>query len=153
VVETSDAVVVADQSRVQDIKKVVEKLSCEKRSEAIEHKTIYRPWGNIVLLQDGERYKSKQVTIKPHHRLSLQKHYHRAEHWIVVSGTARVVCNDSEQLITENQSTYIPVGASHMIENPGSIPLVMIEVQTGAYISKDDIVRLEDLYGFEQDKF
>ncbi|MGR5254318.1 mannose-1-phosphate guanylyltransferase/mannose-6-phosphate isomerase [Vibrio astriarenae] len=153
IVETSDAVVVADQSRVQDIKKVVEELVESDRSEAVEHRTIYRPWGHIDLLQKGERYKSKQVTIKPGKRLSLQKHYHRAEHWVVVSGTAKVRCNDSEIIVTENQSTYIPVGAPHMIANPGSIPLVMIEVQTGAYIGADDIERLEDLYGFEQDKF
>jgi mannose-1-phosphate guanylyltransferase len=153
IVETSDAIVIAEQSRVQDIKKIVEDLNANARSEATEHRTIYRPWGHIDLLQKGERYKSKQVTIKPHHRLSMQKHYHRAEHWVVVSGTAKVVCNDNEQLVTENQSTYIPVGATHMIENPGSIPLIMIEVQTGSYIGLDDIVRLEDLYGFEQDKF
>jgi mannose-1-phosphate guanylyltransferase/mannose-6-phosphate isomerase len=153
IVETSDAIVVAEQSRVQDIKKIVEDLNANARSEATEHRTIYRPWGHIDLLQKGERYKSKQVTIKPHHRLSMQKHYHRAEHWVVVSGTAKVVCNDNEQLVTENQSTYIPVGATHMIENPGSIPLIMIEVQTGSYIGLDDIVRFEDLYGFEQDKF
>ncbi|MDG3088659.1 mannose-1-phosphate guanylyltransferase/mannose-6-phosphate isomerase [Vibrio hannami] len=153
IVETSDAVVVADQSRVQDIKKVVEELQAEKRSESIEHRTIYRPWGHIDLLQQGERYKSKQVTIKPGCRLSLQKHYHRAEHWVVVSGTAKVECDNQEKIITENQSTYIPVGSAHMIENPGSIPLVMIEVQTGSYIGLDDIVRLEDLYGFEKDKF
>jgi mannose-1-phosphate guanylyltransferase/mannose-6-phosphate isomerase len=153
IVETSDAVVVADKSRVQEIKTVVEELDAEKRREVFEHNTVYRPWGHIDLLQRGERYKSKQVTIKPHKRLSLQKHYHRAEHWVVVSGTAKVVCDDKEHIVTENQSTYIPVGSVHRIENPGSIPLVMIEVQTGSYIGKDDIVRLEDLYGFEQDKF
>tara|TARA_Y100001956_G_scaffold5226_1_gene4708 strand:+ start:41251 stop:42672 length:1422 start_codon:yes stop_codon:yes gene_type:complete len=153
IVETSDAVVVADQSRVQDIKRVVDNLNAEKRSESKEHRTIYRPWGHIELLQSGERYKSKQVTIKPRSSLSLQKHYHRAEHWIVVSGTARVTCDEQVTVITENQSTYIPVGAAHRIENPGSIPLVMIEVQTGSYIGLDDIIRLEDLYGFEQDKF
>jgi mannose-1-phosphate guanylyltransferase/mannose-6-phosphate isomerase len=153
IVETSDAVVVADKSRVQEIKTVVEELDAAKRREVFEHNTIYRPWGHIDLLQRGDRYKSKQVTIKPHKRLSLQKHYHRAEHWIVVSGTAKVMCDGNEHIVTENQSTYIPVGSVHMIENPGSIPLVMIEVQTGSYIGKDDIVRLEDLYGFEQDKF
>lgn len=151
IVETSDAVLVADQSRVQDVKKIVEELNQEKRLESIQHRTIYRPWGHINLLQKGQRYKSKQVTIKPHARLSLQKHYHRAEHWIVVSGTAKVRCDDHESLITENQSTYIPIGAVHSIENPGSIPLVMIEVQTGSYIASDDIVRLEDLYGFDKD--
>ena len=153
VVETSDAVVVSHKSRVQDIKKVVDGLNASGRKEAKEHRTIYRPWGHIDLLQRGERYKSKQVTIKPLAQLSLQKHYHRAEHWVVVSGTAKVLCDGKEQIITENQSTYIPVGAVHRIANPGSIPLVMIEVQTGSYIGLDDIVRLEDLYGFEQDKF
>jgi mannose-1-phosphate guanylyltransferase len=153
IVETSDAVVVAAQSRVQDIKRVVDNLNAEKRRETKEHRTIYRPWGHIDLLQRGERYKSKQVTIKPHSGLSLQKHYHRAEHWIVVSGTARVTCDEKVTIITENQSTYIPVGSAHRIENPGSIPLVLIEVQTGSYIGLDDIIRLEDLYGFEQDKF
>ena len=152
IVETSDAILVADQSRVQDIKKIVDQLNDENRLEAVQHQTIYRPWGHINLLQRGERYKSKQVTIKPHSKLSLQKHYHRAEHWVVVSGTAKVRCGDNETLVTENQSTYIPIGSIHAIENPGSIPLVMIEVQTGSYIGKDDIVRLEDLYGFEQDK-
>ncbi|MCK8097416.1 mannose-1-phosphate guanylyltransferase/mannose-6-phosphate isomerase [Pseudoalteromonas sp. 1CM17D] len=151
VVETSDAVLIADISRVQDVKKVVEQLNREERLESVQHRTVYRPWGHINLLQRGERYKSKQVTIKPHARLSLQMHYHRAEHWIVVSGTAKVRCDDKESLITENQSTYIPIGAVHSIENPGSIPLVMIEVQTGSYIAKDDIVRLEDLYGFDKD--
>ncbi|WP_191601017.1 mannose-1-phosphate guanylyltransferase/mannose-6-phosphate isomerase [Marinomonas algicola] len=151
IVETSDAVLVADQSRVQDVKKIVEELNREKRLESVQHRTIYRPWGHINLLQRGKRYKSKQITMKPHARLSLQMHYHRAEHWIVVSGTAKVRCDDKESLITENQSTYIPIGAVHSIENPGSIPLVMIEVQTGSYIAKDDIVRLEDLYGFDKD--
>ncbi|WP_318520986.1 mannose-1-phosphate guanylyltransferase/mannose-6-phosphate isomerase [Photobacterium leiognathi] len=153
VIETSDAVLVADKSRVQDIKHIVDNLNQSKRKEALEHQRIYRPWGHIDLLQKGHRYESKQVMIKPHARLSLQKHYHRAEHWIVVSGTARVRCDDNESLITENQSTYIPIGAVHAIENPGSIPLVMIEVQTGSYIGRDDIVRLEDIYGFEKDKF
>ncbi|WP_309472381.1 mannose-1-phosphate guanylyltransferase/mannose-6-phosphate isomerase [Psychromonas sp. B3M02] len=151
IIETSDAVLVADQSRVQDVKKIVEELNREKRSESVQHRTVYRPWGHINLLQRGERYKSKQVTIKPHARLSLQMHYHRAEHWIVVSGTAKVLCDNKESLITENQSTYIPIGAAHAIENPGSIPLVMMEVQTGSYIAQDDIVRLEDLYGFDKD--
>ncbi|WP_298942667.1 mannose-1-phosphate guanylyltransferase/mannose-6-phosphate isomerase [uncultured Psychromonas sp.] len=151
IVETSDAVLIADQSRVQDVKKIVEELNREKRPESVQHRTVYRPWGHINLLQRGERYKSKQVTIKPHARLSLQMHYHRAEHWIVVSGTAKVLCDGKESLITENQSTYIPIGAAHAIENPGSIPLVMMEVQTGSYIAQDDIVRLEDLYGFDKD--
>ncbi|ORT51885.1 mannose-1-phosphate guanyltransferase [Vibrio sp. qd031] len=153
IVETSDAVVVADQSRVQDIKKIVDELREENRREAIEHNRVYRPWGHIDLLQRGGRYKSKQVTIKPHHSLSLQKHYHRSEHWVVVSGTAEVICDGEKRLVTENQSTYIPIGAAHRIGNPGSIPVVMIEVQTGAYIGQDDIERLEDRYGFEQDKF
>ncbi len=153
IVETSDAVVVADQSRVQDIKTIVEQLNAAQRSEATEHKTIYRPWGKIDLLQKGYRYQSKQVTIKPNSRLSLQKHYHRAEHWVVVSGTAKVTCNGQESIVTENQSTYIPVGAEHSIANPGHIPLVMIEVQTGSYIGQDDIERLEDIYGFEKDKY
>jgi len=151
IVETSDAVLVADKSRVQDVKKIVDSLKSEKRLEAIQHKTIYRPWGHINLLQEGDRYKSKQVTIKPGARLSLQKHYHRAEHWVVVSGTARVVRDDKEILVTENQSTYIPIGAVHSIQNPGSIPLVMIEVQTGSYIGQDDIERVEDIYGFDKD--
>lgn len=153
IVETSDAIVVADKSRVQDIKNIVNHLNSKQRSESKEHRTIYRPWGHIELLQSGERYKSKQVTIKPNKQLSLQKHYHRAEHWIIVSGTALVTCDGKEQIVTENQSTYIPVGAEHKIENPGNIPLVMIEVQTGSYIGQDDIERLEDLYGFEKDKF
>ncbi|MGF1774965.1 mannose-1-phosphate guanylyltransferase/mannose-6-phosphate isomerase [Vibrio wakamikoensis] len=151
IVDTSDAVLVAHKDKAQDVKKIVDKLSKDGRREATQHRTIYRPWGKIDLLMKGERYKTKKVTIYPGQRLSLQKHFHRAEHWVVVQGTANVRCENKTLVVTENQSTYIPIGAEHSLENPGQIALVMIEVQTGSYIDQSDIVRLEDLYGFEKD--
>ena len=151
VVETEDAILVADKSRDQDIKKIVERLKKDDRIESRHHRVVYRPWGMVHLQTRGERYKVKKITINPGQRLSLQKHYHRAEHWVVVAGTAKVTCGDTTQLVTENQSTYIPVGMPHALENPGKLPLEMVEVQTGSYLCKDDIVRLEDLYGFDKD--
>lgn len=147
VVETSDAILVAHKDKVQDVKKVVEKLKAETRSEAVHHRVVYRPWGNYDSIDNGTRYQVKRITVKPGAKLSVQMHHHRAEHWIVVSGTANVQNGDKEVLLTENQSTYIPVGVVHALENPGKIPLELIEVQSGSYLGEDDIVRFQDRYG------
>lgn len=147
VVETSDAILVAHKDKVQDVKKVVEQLKAENRSEAIHHRVVYRPWGNYDSIDNGTRYQVKRITVKPGAKLSVQMHHHRAEHWIVVSGTAMVQNGDKEILLTENQSTYIPVGVVHALENPGKIPLELIEVQSGSYLGEDDIVRFQDRYG------
>lgn len=146
VVETSDAVLVAHKDHAQDVKTVTEFLSRSQRNEHRDHQRVHRPWGTFCGVDKGERYQVKRLTVKPGHALSLQMHHHRAEHWIVVSGTARVTCDDKVQLLTENQSTYIPVGARHRLENPGTIPLEIIEVQSGSYLGEDDIVRYEDVY-------
>lgn len=147
VVETSDAILVAHKDKVQDVKKVVEQLKAENRSEAIHHRVVYRPWGCYDSIDNGSRYQVKRITVKPGAKLSVQMHHHRAEHWIVVSGTAMVQNGDKEILLTENQSTYIPVGVVHALENPGKIPLELIEVQSGSYLGEDDIVRFQDRYG------
>lgn len=147
VVETKDAVMVAHRDQVQDVKKVVEQLKREQRSEADSNRQVFRPWGHYDSVDGGERYQVKRIFVEPGARLSVQMHHHRAEHWVVVSGTARVVCDGKEILLTENQSTYIPVGAVHSLENPGKIPLEVIEVQSGTYLGEDDIVRLDDIYG------
>jgi len=147
VVETKDAVMVAHRDQVQDVKKVVTRLKKDARSEADSNRQVYRPWGHYDSVDGGERYQVKRISVVPGAKLSVQMHHHRAEHWIVVSGTAKVVCDGKEILLTENQSTYIPVGAVHSLENPGKIPLEVIEVQSGAYLGEDDIVRLKDLYG------
>lgn len=147
VVETKDAVLVAHKSRVQDVKHVVAALKAAGRPEHQNHREVYRPWGAYDSVDHGARHQVKRITVKPGARLSLQMHHHRAEHWIVVRGTARVTCGDKTYLVTENQSTYIPVGEVHCLENPGVIPLEMIEVQSGSYLGEDDIVRLEDRYG------
>lgn len=147
VVETADAVLVAGKQHVQDVKKIVEQLVAAGRGEATVHRQVLRPWGGYDLVDQGARYQVKRITVKPGHRLSVQMHHHRAEHWIVVSGTARVQLGEQQILLTENQSTYIPVGVVHALENPGKIPLELIEVQSGAYLGEDDIVRFEDLYG------
>ncbi len=146
IVESDDALLVAAKDRVQDIKKVVEKLKAENRSEAQLHRKVYRPWGYYDSVDCGERFQVKRIVVNPGAQLSLQMHHHRAEHWIVVSGTARVTCGEKEFLVTENQSTYIPLGEVHRLENPGSISLELIEVQSGSYLGEDDIVRLEDRY-------
>ena len=146
VVESDDAIMVAAKDRVQDVKKVVEKLKAEDRPEAQVHRKVYRPWGFYDSVDSGERFQVKRIVVKPGAQLSLQMHHHRAEHWVVVSGTARVTCGEQELLVTENQSTYIPLGVTHRLENPGSIPLELIEVQSGSYLGEDDIVRLEDKY-------
>jgi len=146
VVETPDAVLVAAKDSSQDIKAVTQYLQREQRTEHRHHQRMHRPWGDFESIDAGDRYQVKRLTVKPGESLSLQMHHHRAEHWIVVSGTARVTNGDEVFLLTENQSTYIPVGATHRLENPGSLPLEIIEVQSGSYLGEDDIVRFEDIY-------
>lgn len=147
VVETKDAVLVSSKDQVQDVKKLVDQIKGDGRHEHISHREVYRPWGRYDSIDNGYRYQVKRITVNPGARLSLQMHYHRAEHWIVVSGTAKVVCGGKTYLVTENQSTYIPVGDTHSLENPGKVPLELIEVQSGVYLGEDDIVRFEDKYG------
>ena len=147
VVETKDAVLVAPKSRVQDVKKVVERLKKDGRYEHSLHREVYRPWGSYDSIENGERYQVKRLSVNPGASMSLQMHHHRAEHWIVVSGTARITRGEEVFLLEENQSTYIPIGTKHRIENPGKIMLHMIEVQSGSYLGEDDIVRFEDIYG------
>lgn len=142
VVETKDAVLVAHKDRVQDIKGIVNQLKAANRPEQLQHREVFRPWGSHDAIADGQRYHVKQVMVKPGQKTAVQIHYHRAEHWIIVSGTARVTRGDETFLISENESTYIPVGVAHAIENPGKIPLEMIEVRTGIYLEEDDIVRI-----------
>ncbi len=152
VVETADAVLVARRDKVQDVKGIVQQLKTLKRPEALLHRRVNRPWGAYEGIDVGERFQVKRITVNPGASLSLQKHHHRAEHWIVVKGTAQVICGDKDLLLTENQSTYIPLGSVHRLANPGQIPLEMIEVQSGSYLGEDDIVRLEDNYGRKADK-
>ncbi len=147
VIETSDAVLVAPLSRAQDVKKIVQRLKKEKRNEFKIHQTVYRPWGSYSVLEIEERFQIKRITVYPGGKLSLQMHHHRHEHWVVVKGTARVVNGEKEFLLHEDQSTYIPAGNNHRLENPGAIPLELIEVQIGSYLGEDDIVRFEDVYG------
>jgi mannose-1-phosphate guanylyltransferase len=147
VVETKDAVLVASKGNVQGVKRIVAQLAAAGRTEHVEHRDVYRPWGVYDAIGNGARYQVKKITVKPGAKLSLQKHHHRAEHWVVVSGTAKVTNGDKTYLVSENQSTYIPIGQVHSLENPGVIPLELIEVQSGAYLGEDDIVRLEDRYG------
>lgn len=147
IVETADAVLVADRACEQQIKTIVEKLNAAKRSEASEHRKVYRPWGSYEGVAMDGRFQVKHIIVNPGGRLSLQKHHHRAEHWVVVRGTALVTRDGEEFLLTENQSTYIPLGTKHRLENPGAIPLELIEVQSGAYLGEDDIVRYDDVYG------
>jgi mannose-1-phosphate guanylyltransferase/mannose-6-phosphate isomerase len=146
VVETDDAVLVADQSKAQGVKDIVGHLDDAKRSEHVSHTRVYRPWGWYESVDAGDRFQVKRIMVKPGAALSLQMHHHRAEHWIVVAGTARVTCNDDVKLLAENESTYIPIGARHRLENPGKVPLHLIEVQSGGYLGEDDIVRFEDIY-------
>ncbi|MTJ93309.1 MAG: mannose-1-phosphate guanylyltransferase/mannose-6-phosphate isomerase [Desulfovibrio sp.] len=150
VVETQDAVLVAPRDRVQDVKKIVSRLQHDQRPECRQHRLVYRPWGSYESLATGERFQVKRIVVNPGAELSLQMHHHRAEHWVVVSGTAEVANGDSVHFFTENQSTYIPVGARHRLKNPGVIPLVLIEIQSGAYLGEDDIVRFADVYGREE---
>lgn len=147
IVQTKDAVLVADKNNVQNIKKIVEKLKYSEKIEAKFHSQVFRPWGHYESVDKGSRYQVKRITVNPGEKLSVQMHHHRAEHWIVVSGTALVTLNEIETLLTENQSIYLPIGAIHALENPGKIPLEMIEVQVGSYLGEDDIVRYSDKYG------
>lgn len=146
VVETDDAVLVAHKDQVQRVKQIVDYLKKNKRSEHINHTRVYRPWGCYEGIDVGDRFQVKRITVNPGEKLSLQMHHHRAEHWVVVSGTARVTCGDVVKLLTENESTYIPIGVNHRLENPGKMPLYLIEVQSGSYLGEDDIVRFEDIY-------
>jgi mannose-1-phosphate guanylyltransferase/mannose-6-phosphate isomerase len=147
IVETPDAVLVSDRARSQEVKKIVTRLGREQRGEQALHRKVHRPWGWYDSIDMGERFQVKRIQVKPGASLSLQKHHHRAEHWIVVSGTAEVTNGDQVLLLTENQSTYIPVGQVHRLANPGKVPLEIIEVQSGSYLGEDDIVRFEDTYG------
>lgn len=147
VIETKDAVLVSRKNRAQEVKVVVDYLRDSDRNEHVFHKKVYRPWGDYDAIGAGERYQVKRITVKPGHKLSVQMHHHRAEHWIVVSGTAKVTNGEKTYLVTENQSTYIPIGGVHALENPGIIPLELIEVQSGSYLGEDDIVRFSDQYG------
>ena len=147
VVDTDDAVLVAARDQVQQVKDIVARLKADKRPEASVHRKVYRPWGSYDGVDSGERFQVKRIVVKPGAALSLQMHHHRAEHWIVVSGSARVTCDDKVFILGENQSTYIPLGSKHRLENPGVVPLELIEVQSGSYLGEDDIVRFEDVYG------
>ncbi len=147
IVETADAVLVVHRDKAQDVKKIVEWLDASGRHEAITHRRVVRPWGDYEGIDQGDRFQVKRIVVNPGAKLSLQMHHHRAEHWIVVKGTALVTNGDKEIMLTENQSTYIPLGATHRLSNPGKIPLEMIEVQSGSYLGEDDIVRFEDTYG------
>lgn len=147
VVETADAILVSHKDKTQDVKKIVDTLKAQGRSEGSIHRKVFRPWGWYDGVDAGERFQVKRIVVKPGGTLSLQMHHHRAEHWIVVSGTARVTCGDKSFLLSENQSTFIPLGTTHRLENPGRVALEMIEVQSGSYLGEDDIVRFEDVYG------
>ena len=147
IVETEDAVLVANRDRAEEVKQVVQRLADEGREEENYHRIVYRPWGNFDSVDEGERYKVKRITVKPGARLSKQMHHHRAEHWVVVRGSARVFRDDEIFDLKENESVFIPLGATHYLENPGDEPLDIIEVQSGSYLGEDDIVRFEDLYG------
>ncbi|OOG55531.1 mannose-1-phosphate guanylyltransferase/mannose-6-phosphate isomerase [Rhodanobacter sp. C03] len=147
VVTTPDATLVAHRDAAQDVKKIVEQLKAANRSEHSLHRVVHRPWGSYDSLEAGERFQVKRIVVKPGASLSLQKHHHRAEHWIVVSGTAEVTCDDRIFLLGENQSTYIPLGSKHRLRNPGKVALELIEVQSGSYLGEDDIVRFDDVYG------
>jgi mannose-1-phosphate guanylyltransferase / mannose-6-phosphate isomerase len=147
IVETADAVLVAHRDKAQDVKKIVERLNASGRQESVTHRRVVRPWGSYEGIDQGDRFQVKRIIVNPSAQLSLQMHHHRAEHWIVVKGTALVTNGDQEIMLTENQSTYIPLGVTHRLLNPGKIPLELIEVQSGAYLGEDDIVRFEDTYG------
>jgi mannose-1-phosphate guanylyltransferase/mannose-6-phosphate isomerase len=146
IVETPDAVLVVHKDQVQRVKQVVDHLKSEARTEHLHHTKVYRPWGHYEGIDAGDRFQVKRITVKPGEKLSLQMHHHRAEHWVVVSGTARVTCGETISLLSENESTYIPIGMNHRLENPGKVPLHIIEVQSGSYLGEDDIVRFEDIY-------
>ncbi|MBW9332504.1 mannose-1-phosphate guanylyltransferase/mannose-6-phosphate isomerase [Herbaspirillum sp. RU 5E] len=146
VVETDDAVLVAHRDKVQDVKAFVDKLKDAKRTEHVHHKRVFRPWGSYESVDSGERFQVKRIIVKPGEKLSLQMHYHRAEHWVVVSGSALVTRGEEVTLLSENESIYLPIGVTHRLENPGKLPLHLIEVQSGSYLGEDDIVRFDDVY-------
>tara|TARA_R110001599_G_scaffold171353_1_gene362387 strand:+ start:418620 stop:420032 length:1413 start_codon:yes stop_codon:yes gene_type:complete len=146
VVETKDAVLITNKDQVQRVKNVVEHLKQNKRSEHLNHTKVYRPWGSYEGIDAGERFQVKRITVNPGEKLSLQMHHHRAEHWVVVTGTAQVTNGEDVRLLSENESIYIPIGNTHRLENPGKLPLHLIEVQSGSYLGEDDIVRFEDVY-------
>jgi mannose-1-phosphate guanylyltransferase/mannose-6-phosphate isomerase len=147
VVETSDAVLVAHKDSAQDVKKIVDHLKLNGRTEHEVHNLVYRPWGTYESIDSGGRFQVKRIMVNPGAKLSLQMHHHRAEHWVVVSGTALITRNGEIEILSENQSTYIPIGVTHRLENPGKLPLHIIEVQSGSYLGEDDIVRFDDTYG------
>jgi mannose-1-phosphate guanylyltransferase/mannose-6-phosphate isomerase len=147
VIETADAVLVSRKDQAQNVKKIVDELKASNRPEADQHRQVFRPWGSYDSVDNGERFQVKRIVVNPGARLSVQMHHHRAEHWVVVSGTAKVRIGEQEQLVAENQSVYIPLGVVHSLENPGKVPLHLIEVQSGSYLGEDDIVRFEDKYG------
>lgn len=147
IIDTGDALLVAKKGETQKVRKIVDRLKKEKRKEADEHLTTYRPWGSYTILEEGLRYKIKRIVVNPGARLSLQMHYHRSEHWVVVSGAAKVQIGDLEKNVHENESVYVPKSTLHRLENPGKVPLEMIEVQNGEYVGEDDIVRVDDVYG------
>jgi mannose-1-phosphate guanylyltransferase/mannose-6-phosphate isomerase len=147
VVETADAILVAHKDKTQDVKKIVDRLKAAGRAEGQAHRKVFRPWGSYDSIDNGPRFQVKRIVVKPGAALSLQMHHHRAEHWIVVSGTAKVTKGEETFLLSENESTYIPLGTTHRLENPGRVELEMIEVQSGSYLGEDDIVRFEDVYG------
>ncbi|GCJ51368.1 mannose-1-phosphate guanyltransferase [Escherichia coli] len=147
VVQTKDAVLVANRNSVQNVKKIVERLKSENRSEVFTHLEVYRPWGKYESIDNGERYEVKRISVKPGEGISLQMHHHRSEHWIIVSGTAKVTICDETRILSENESIYIPVGAKHCLENPGKIMLELIEVRSGSYLGEDDVIRFADRYG------
>jgi mannose-1-phosphate guanylyltransferase/mannose-6-phosphate isomerase len=147
VVDTPDALLIASQDQVQDVKQVAQRLKLANHEAYKLHRTVMRPWGTYTVLEEGPGFKIKRIVVKPSASLSLQMHYHRSEHWVVVSGTAKVINGEQELLVQTNESTYIPAGHKHRLENPGIVDLVMIEVQSGNYLGEDDIVRFEDRYG------
>ena len=146
VVETHDAIMVAHKDQAQEVKKIVEALNKQERKEVLTHRKCYRPWGSYDSVDYGERFQVKRITVNPGASLSLQMHYHRAEHWVVVSGTAEVTRDDEVILLGENESTFIPLGSVHRLRNPGRVPLEIVEVQSGSYLEEDDIIRLQDNY-------
>lgn len=147
VVDTPDALLVAKKGETQKVKNIVNQLKADKRKEVYENVTMHRPWGSYTVLAEGEGYKVKRITVNPGQKLSLQLHYHRSEHWTVISGTGKCTLDDKTVIFQENESTYIPIGVKHRLENPGKIPLAIIEVQNGKYLGEDDIVRFDDVYG------
>ena len=147
IIETADAVLVADMGKAQDIKKITDKLKSDERQERLTHRRVYRPWGSYETMDVGENFQVKRLTVYPGKKLSLQSHSKRAEHWVVVKGTARVTRGEDTFLLNTNESTYIPVGVRHRLENPGAVLLEIIEVQSGGYLGEDDIVRYADDFG------